>query len=134
VHKQKQALSKLRLDKWLWAARFFKTRRLASEAITGGKVHLNNQRVKPSKEIQIDDSLSIGKAGYTWDITIIGLNAQRRPASEAVLLYMESEESQKRRQTLVSFNKDLYASTPQSERPNKKQRRQIHRFKRVGEE
>lgn len=122
-------LTKQRLDKWLWAARFFKTRRLASDAIAGGKVHINGQRVKPSKEVRINDALQINKSGYSWDIAILGLNAQRRPASEAVLLYQETEESLKRRQDQTALNKDIYASAPQSERPNKKQRRQIHRFK-----
>ncbi|PCI15997.1 MAG: RNA-binding protein [Piscirickettsiaceae bacterium] len=120
---------KQRLDKWLWAARFYKTRRLASEAISGGKVHLNNQRAKPSKEVHINDVLDINKNGYSWQLTVQGLNAQRRPATEAVLLYLESEQSLKRRQQLAAINKDMYASTPQSERPNKKQRRQIHKFK-----
>ncbi|MEW5056841.1 MAG: S4 domain-containing protein [Cycloclasticus sp.] len=129
MHKQKPALLKLRLDKWLRAARFYKTRRLASEAISGGKVHLNQQRVKPSKEIQPDDCLQISKNGYSWDICIIGLNAQRRPAVEAVLLYQEDAQSIARRQAQIALNKDMHASAPQSERPNKKQRRQIHRFK-----
>jgi len=102
---------------------------LASEAIAGGKVHVNGQRVKASKEIQLDDNVQISKAGYLWELSICGLNKQRRPASEAVHLYKESESSQLRRQKLIDFNKDLYASTPQSDRPTKKQRRQIHRFK-----
>ncbi len=118
--KEKQALLKLRLDKWLWAARFFKTRRLASDAISGGKVHVNGQRVKPSKEVQINDLLQINKVGYRWGGTILGLNTQRRPASEASTLH---------RKKLIALNKAIYASAPQSERPNKKQRRQIHRFK-----
>lgn len=126
-----QTLTKLRLDKWLWAARFFKTRRLASDAVSGGKVHVNGQRAKPSKDIHIDDTLHISKNGYQWDVIIKGLNIQRRPASEAVLLYTESEDSLNRRQTLRALNKDIYASTPQSDRPNKKQRRQIHRFKKA---
>lgn len=129
--KAQQPLTKLRIDKWLWAARFFKTRRLASDAVSGGKVHVNGQRAKPSKDIHIGDELNISKAGYQWDVTIRGLNAQRRPASEAVELYKESEDSQKRRQEALALNKDIYASTPQSERPNKKQRRQIHRFKKA---
>lgn len=124
-----QTLSKLRLDKWLWAARFFKTRRLASDAISGGKVHLNGQRAKPSKEVQINDALQIGKNGYIWEVIILNLNAQRRPAKEASQLYAEQEDSLKRRQALEAINKDMYASTPRSERPNKKQRRQIHQFK-----
>lgn len=127
--KEKQALLKLRLDKWLWAARFFKTRRLASDAISGGKVHVNGQRVKPSKEVQINDLLQVNKVGYRWGITILGLNTQRRPASEALTLYEESEESTEHRKKLIALNKAIYASAPQSERPNKKQRRQIHRFK-----
>jgi len=127
--KHKPPLTKLRLDKWLWAARFFKTRRFASEAIAGGKVHLNGQRVKPSKEVQTNDSLHINKNGYSWEIIVLGLNAQRRPAKEAIQLYSESDGSIKSRQALEALNKDMYASAPRSERPNKKQRRQIHRFK-----
>ncbi len=129
MKQSKPALEKQRLDKWLWAARFFKTRRLATEAISGGKVHVNSQRVKPSKEVQPDDTLRISKNNYIWDITVLGLNSQRRPAVEATLLYCEDEASLKRRQDSIALNKDLYASAPQSERPNKKQRRQIHRFK-----
>lgn len=122
-------LTKQRLDTWLWAARFFKTRRLATEAISGGKVHLNGQRTKPSKDVRIGDELQISKMGYCWEINILGLNAKRRPAKEATLLYNEKEESFNRRQALIALNKDMNASAPQSERPNKKQRRQIHRFK-----
>lgn len=129
MKQSKPPLEKQRLDKWLWAARFFKTRRLATEAISGGKVHVNSQRVKPSKEVQPDDTLRISKNNYIWDITVLGLNSQRRPAVEATLLYCEDEASLKRRQDSIALNKDLYASAPQSERPNKKQRRQIHRFK-----
>lgn len=129
--KEKKELLKLRIDKWLWVARFFKTRRLASDAITGGKVHVNGQRVKPSKEIQINDQLQINKAGYSWDVCILGLHTQRRPACEAVMLYEESEQSIERRKKQLALNKDIYASAPQSERPNKKQRRQIHRFKQI---
>jgi len=129
MKQSKPPLEKQRLDKWLWAARFFKTRRLATEAISGGKVHVNSQRVKPSKEVQPDDTLRISKNNYIWEITVLGLNSQRRPAVEATLLYCEDEASLKRRQDSIALNKDLYASAPQSERPNKKQRRQIHRFK-----
>ena len=131
MSKEKQSLLTLRIDKWLWAARFFKTRRLASDAISGGKVHINGQRTKPSKDIKINDQLQINKNGYQWDIVVEGLNAQRRPASEATLLFKESEESIRRRQALLALNKDTYASTPRAERPNKKQRRQIHRFKKA---
>ncbi len=131
MSKEKSPLLTLRIDKWLWAARFFKTRRLASDAISGGKVHINGQRTKPSKEIKLNDELQINKNGYQWDIVIEGLSAQRRPASEAALLYKEAEESLNRRQALVALNKDTYASTPRAERPNKKQRRQIHRFKKA---
>lgn len=127
--KEKLALTKQRLDTWLWAARFFKTRRLATEAISGGKVHLNNQRAKPSKEVRLGDELQINKAGYRWEISITGLNAQRRPAKEAQLLYLEKDDSIQRRNALIALNKDINASAPQSERPTKKQRRQIHRFK-----
>ncbi len=86
-------LEVIRLDKWLWTARFFKTRKLAAEAISGGKVHVNNQRAKPGKEVKPGATLSISKDNYRWDITIIAINGQRRSAKEAVLLYEETAES-----------------------------------------
>jgi ribosome-associated heat shock protein Hsp15 len=120
-----------RLDKWLWAARFFKTRSLAAEAIIGGKVHLNGQRSKPGKEIRVGHQLSVSKGVYSWDITISRLSKQRRPAREAALLYEESSESRARRQAQVAQKKTQEGPLFHSkDRPNKKQRRQIHRFKR----
>ncbi len=120
-----------RLDKWLWAARFFKTRKLATEAISGGKVHLNGQRSKPGKEVKIGNRLSISKGAYRWELTVTGLSKQRRPSSEALLLYEESPESHARRQALIEQRKTEQEFSNQPEtRPNKKQRRLIHRFKR----
>lgn len=121
----------IRLDKWLWAARFFKTRKLAADAVTGGKVHLNGQRTKPGKEVKSGSKIFISKDKYTWDITVIGINQQRRPAKEAVLLYEESAEShQKRQEQIILQKQERELFDPQRERrPNKKQRRQIHRFK-----
>lgn len=120
-----------RLDKWLWAARFFKTRKLATEAISGGKVHLNGQRSKPGKDVKIGNRLSISKGPYRWELTVTGLSKQRKPASEAGLLYEESAESQARRQALIEQrkNEEVFPNQPET-RPNKKQRRLIHRFKR----
>ncbi len=127
-------LNSLRIDKWLWAARFFKTRRLASEAVSGGKVHFNGQRCKPAREVKPGDRLTISKNQYSWDITILAVNKQRRPASEAALLYEEAPESWAKRQEQIRLNKEQQALLSPSERerrPTKKQRRQIHRFKRT---
>jgi ribosome-associated heat shock protein Hsp15 len=124
-----QPLPSLRLDKWLWAARFFKTRKLAVEAINGGKVHLNGQRAKPSKEVQPGSRLRIHKGSLEWDIEVTGLNKQRRPAAEARLLYREEEESKSRREQLVAEQRLLKAAEPQpAGRPSKRDRRMIHRF------
>jgi ribosome-associated heat shock protein Hsp15 len=120
-----------RLDKWLWAARFFKTRTVAAEAISGGKVHMNGQRSKPGKEVKIGDRLSISKGPYRWEVTVSFLSKQRKPASEALLLYEESPESLAQRQTRIEQRKTEQEFSNQPEtRPNKKQRRLIHRFKR----
>ena len=125
-------LEAIRLDKWLWTARFFKTRKLASDAISGGKVHVNNQRTKPGKEIKPGALLSISKDGLRWDVAIIALSNQRRAAKEAVLLYEETAESlAKRQQQIIHLReqRELFDFSGQEHKPNKKERRLIHRFK-----
>ncbi len=126
---------KVRLDKWLWAARFFKTRQLAAEAINGGKVHLNGQRAKPGKEVKLGSHLRIHKGSLEWDIEIKVLAIQRRPASEAKEFYSESEASFKRRQQLTEQLRVERAREPHPMRGklNKKDRRMIHRFTSKGE-
>ncbi len=120
----------LRLDKWLWAARFFKTRQLAVEAINGGRVHLNGQRTKPGKEVKPGNRLEIHKESLSWDIEVKVIPRQRRPASEAVTFYEELEESILRRQKMVDEQQLLRAASPKQEsgRPSKRDRRMIHRF------
>lgn len=125
-------LEAIRLDKWLWAARFFKTRKLAAEAISGGKVHVNSQRAKPGKEVKAGTTLSISKDNYRWDITIIVINGQRRSAKDAVLLYEESAESRAKREQQIIQNREqreLFDFSGRDHKPNKKDRRLIHRFK-----
>jgi len=121
---------KLRLDKWLWAARFYKTRSLAKAAIEGGKVHHGGQRVKVSKEISVGDTLQIRQG---WDEKVIEVRAlsdQRRGAPEAQLLYEETGESIARRESQASARKAAGGMIDKpARRPTKKQRRQIHRFK-----
>jgi ribosome-associated heat shock protein Hsp15 len=125
-------LETIRLDKWLWTARFFKTRSLAAEAISGGKVHVNEQRSKPGKEVKIGAMLSISKDNYRWEITIIAINGQRRSAKEAVLLYQESAESLAKRELQIIKNREqreLFDFSGRDHKPNKKERRLIHQFK-----
>lgn len=125
-------ISEVRIDKWLWAARFFKTRSLAADAVNGGKVHVNGQRCKPGKDIKVGDVVTVSKDQYTWEIRVTDLIKQRRPAKEAAQLYQEDEASVTKRQQQVELHKQQQALQHPSERerrPNKKQRRQIHRFK-----
>ena len=121
---------KLRLDKWLWAARFFKTRSLAKAAIEGGKVHLGGSRVKVSKEISVGDSLQIRQG---WDekiVVVTALSGQRRSASLAQQLYRETEASIERRDAEAAARKAAGGMIDRpARRPTKKQRRQIHKFK-----
>jgi ribosome-associated heat shock protein Hsp15 len=128
-------LPQLRLDKWLWAARFYKTRSIAAKAVSTGKVLLHGNRSKPAKLIQIGDALIVQRGPFQYEITIEGLNDQRRPASEAQQLYRESEASIKRREEVAAQLKAeglIYLKVPNPGRPNKKQRRQIVNFKASG--
>lgn len=125
----------LRLDKWLWAARFFKTRRQAVEAINGGKIQVNGQRTKPGKTIQAGTHLVIHKGSLQWDLVVKGVSRQRRPASEATLLYEESEASRLRRQVLVRERRESGDSVWGARgRPNKRERRMIQRFTRKADD
>jgi len=121
---------KLRLDKWLWAARFFKTRSLAKAAIDGGKVHMTGQRVKASKEISVGDTLQIRQG---WDekmVQVKALSGQRRGAPQAQLLYEETPQSRAKREAQAAARKAAGGMIDRpAQRPSKKQRRQIHRFK-----
>ena len=125
----REALTAVRADKWLWAARFFKTRSLAMEAINGGKVHLNGVRIKPARKLVAGDVLAIRKGVYTFVVTIETLSMQRGPAETARALYAETEESKQQRQTLREEQAMLGKSVKHERRPDKRARRQIHRFK-----
>ena len=120
----------LRIDKWLWAARFFKTRSLASEAVNGGKVHLNDHRVKAGRLVKIGDTLSIQKSSDLFEILIVGINKTRRPAKEAKLLYEESEKSRLKREQEHAIKKLASATRPVPQRrPGKREREQLRNFK-----
>ncbi len=120
----------LRIDKWLWTSRFFKTRPLASEAVNGGKVHLNGQRVKAGRLVKTGDTLSIQKSSVLYEVTITGINKTRRPAKEALLTYEESEQSQLKREQEQEIKKLASATRPVPRRkPGKREREQLRRFK-----
>jgi len=126
-HSQNQ---KIRLDKWLWAARFFKTRSLAKDAIEGGKVHCGGQRVKVAKEIAVGDELSIRQGFDTRGVVVSALSEQRRGAAEAALLYEETEASQAAREKHAAERKaGSLGFRPSDHKPSKKERRQLNKFK-----
>ncbi|MBS3799638.1 MAG: RNA-binding protein [Thioalkalivibrio sp.] len=120
----------LRIDKWLWAARFYKTRALASEAVAGGKVHVNGDRCKPARRVYVGDRLTVHRGPQIWELEIVALNDQRRPAREAQALYLETPESQDRRQAENERRRAERAAADPSpgRRPDKRERRKIRRF------
>lgn len=120
--------ARIRLDKWLWAARFFKTRSLAKQAIEGGKVHYNGERCKVSKEVELDATLTIRQGYDERQVLVLGLSDQRRGAPEAQRLYEETPESIQQREARAAQRK-AFGPGADLIKPNKKQRRQIHRFK-----
>ncbi|MGI9302337.1 MAG: RNA-binding S4 domain-containing protein [Gammaproteobacteria bacterium] len=119
----------LRIDKWLWAARMFKTRAAASTAVGGGKVHVNDERVKPSRAVKIGDQLTVQRGQQQMTIVVHAISAQRGPARQAQLLYEETEESVEKRRLEGEQRHLLKAATPFSlNRPNKRERRLLRRF------
>jgi len=122
--------SGIRLDKWLWAARFFKTRGLATEAISGGHVHLNGSRVKPSRAVKPGDTLTIRRGTEEFTVVVQGLSSRRGPAREAQLLYEESAASREQRERRAEEHRLRAADAPHPERrPDKRARRRIIRFR-----
>jgi len=120
----------LRLDKWLWAARFFKTRGLAAEAIQGGRVHLNGKRVKPARSVRIGDRLEIHKGEVRFELEVAALSRQRRPAPEARRLYAETEASLAQRQALLARRQaEGGRRLGHPGRPDRRQRRQARRLR-----
>jgi ribosome-associated heat shock protein Hsp15 len=119
---------KIRLDKWLWAARFFKTRALAKAAIEGGKVHHRGERCKPGKEPRVGDEYMIRIGFDERSVVVQALSAVRRGAPEAQALYAETAESIERREQAAAQRKAGALGMQTDGRPSKKQRRQIHQF------
>ncbi|MEY4588914.1 MAG: hypothetical protein RL497_990 [Pseudomonadota bacterium] len=126
---ERTAILSVRADKWLWAARFFKTRSLAKAAIEGGKIQVDGQRIKPSKELTLNMQLNIRQGLDEKTVLITGLSEQRGPATLAATLYAETTESAEKRLAQQEARRINQAAQPYMEgRPNKKQRRQIHQF------
>jgi ribosome-associated heat shock protein Hsp15 len=120
----------MRLDKWLWAARFFKTRSLAQAAVAGGKVKLDGERAKPAKELAPGARLAIRIGEYEWSVTVIALSAHRGPAEQARRLYEESEESRARRTAQLADRRARAAVWGDRKgRPTKRERRQLERWR-----
>ena len=121
--------NRTRLDKWLWAARFFKTRAIAVQAVTGGKVHLMGQRVKASRQVKIDDCYEISRGQERFEVIVQALSERRGSATQAQLLYKETEASIDRRAHESEQRKLAAMQKPVSERrPNKQERRKIRQF------
>jgi ribosome-associated heat shock protein Hsp15 len=119
-----------RLDKWLWAARFYKTRALAREMIEGGKVHYNGQRSKPSKIVELAAHITLRQGNDERVVVVKSITEQRRPASEAMLLYEETAESIEKREKIALARKLNALTMPHPDRrPDKKERRDLMRFK-----
>ena len=127
---KEKSIEGVRLDKWLWAARFYKTRAIAREMIEGGKVHYNGQRSKPSKVVELNAQLTLRQGNDERTVVIKAITEQRRPATEAVVLYEETAESIEKREKVALARKLNALTMPHPDRrPGKKERRDLMRFK-----
>ena len=120
-----------RADKWLWAARFYKTRSLAAEAVSGGKVQVNGERIKPAKPVHVGDEIRIRQGPYEHLVVVRQLSGHRGPPARAAQLYEEKPESRAAREALALQLKAMHSAfVPEKGRPTKKNRREINRLKR----
>jgi ribosome-associated heat shock protein Hsp15 len=125
---------RVRLDKWLWAARFFKTRSLATEAVDGGRVVVNGERAKPARTVNPGDLLAIRIGPYAWTVTVTGLSSRRGPATEARTLYTESDKSRLAREEAVARIRAAQPLNPLHKgRPTKRDRRELDRLRDEGD-
>ena len=122
-------MDRLRIDKWLWAARFFKTRSIAKAAIEGGKVHIDGQRVKVSREISVGDIVMVKQGWDEKEVEVLALSDKRGPAPEAQLLYAESERSVHRRTKEAEARKAAGAMARPTQRPGKHERKALERLR-----
>ncbi|MBX9637387.1 RNA-binding S4 domain-containing protein [Nitrosomonas sp.] len=125
---QDENIEKHRIDKWLFAARFFKTRSLAAEAIDRGRITVNGHRIKPAKVVAVGDILTVRINNYQYHIEILGLSNKRGSATQAQQLYKETEESRKQRELLAARLKMQPQPLFTKSRPTKRDRREIERF------
>ena len=130
---EQEGNTRTRLDKWLWAARFFKTRALAADAVTGGKITINEERAKPSRLVRRGDKLAVRRGAYEWVITVKDVSRLRGPASQAQQLYEETEESARKREAAIAQSKlERLPEFDSAGRPSKKDRRAIARWTKRG--
>jgi len=123
------AEARVRIDKWLWAARFFKTRSLAADAVEAGQVRLNEERVKPAHPVKIGDAIAVRKRGIEWDVRVTGVAERRGSASDAALLYRETAESVAIRTEEALRRKAAADAEPRHPgRPTKRERRKLEDF------
>ena len=129
---ERDAAARMRLDKWLWAARFYKTRGLATEAVDGGRVRLNGERVKPAKPVQVGDRLEIRLGPYQHGVEVRALAERRGPAAQAARLFQETPESAAERERVALQLKAAHAlfAPGNNTRPSKRDRRRLERFRR----
>ena len=132
---KEKSSEEVRLDKWLWAARFYKTRAIALEMIEGGKVHYNGQRSKPGKIVELNAELTVRQGNDERTVVVANISAQRRPASEAQQLYRETDASIEKREKMAQARKLNALTMPHPDRrPDKKERRDLMKFKLSGDE
>jgi ribosome-associated heat shock protein Hsp15 len=119
-------VERVRLDKWLWAARFYRTRSLAADAIESGRVRVDGERVKPAHAVRPGSRVSIRKRDLAWDVDVLGSSERRGPAAEAALLYRETAESAQARERVIAEHKIAHAAA--TARPTKRDRRRLEDF------